>query len=103
MDLFSEKYGFESNDLDSVTKELARILDMTPEPHFYEGYGGDYTAFGDIYEPGGHLLLYPNHHEEVDGPTTHEGDFVELGLILLIEQRNEHIDYEPKTPTDGNV
>ena len=96
MDLFTETYGFESDDLDAVTKELARVLKMTPETHFYEGYGGDYTSFGDRYKPGGDISLYPNHHAEVDGPTTHEEDFPEMGLILLIQQRKQYVSYEPK-------
>jgi len=96
MDMFTEKYGFESDDLDAVTKELARVLGMAAKLHFYEGYGGDYTVFGERGKPGGHMSLYPNNHAEVDGPTTHEEDFPELGLILLIQQQGQYFDYGPK-------
>lgn len=96
MDLFTEKFGFESGDIDTVTEELARALDMKPDLRFYEGYGGDYTSFRDPDRPGAHMSLYLNNHMEVDGPTTHEEDHPELGLILLIEQEGDYVDYEPK-------
>ena len=96
MDLFTEKFGFESDNIDAVTEELARALYMKPERRFYEGYGGDYTLFRDQDKPNGDLVLYLNNHLDVDGPITHEESYPELGLILLIEQEGEYVDYEVK-------
>ena len=61
MNYFTGKFGFKSDDLSAVTAELSRVLNMPAEPHFYEGYGGDYSAFGEYDEPGGQLSLYRNH------------------------------------------
>ena len=89
MILYTEVFGFESDDLSAVTEELSRAIGMPPEPHFYEGFGGDYFAFGDADEPGGGLSLYHNHFHDGLEPDIQEEDFPELGLILLVEQRAE--------------
>lgn len=96
MVIFTDKYGFVSDDLDAVTEELARILDMIPEAHFNEGRGGDYWVFRENDTPDGRLVVYLNHSLDVDGPIIQEDDFLELGVILLIEQRDEYVDYELK-------
>jgi len=36
MDLFTDKFGFESEDLDAVTTELSRVLEMPSELRFNE-------------------------------------------------------------------
>ncbi|MCG8545013.1 MAG: hypothetical protein MJE12_12480 [Alphaproteobacteria bacterium] len=95
MDFFTDKFGFKSDDLDAVTAELSRVLDMPVEPHFYEGFGGDYSAFGEHDELGGQLSLYRNRFHNGREREIHEEDFPELGLVLLIEQQGQHVDYVP--------
>ena len=41
-------------------------------------------------------MLYHNHTADITGQIIHEDDFPELGLILLIEQEGEYVDYESK-------
>ena len=96
MDYFTEKFGFESDDLGKVTDEISRILSMLPEHRFNDSYGGDISSFGKRGEPGGRLILYYNHSGDISGPYVHEEEFPELGLVLLVEQRNTYLDYEPR-------
>jgi hypothetical protein len=96
MDYFAEKFGFESDDLNKVTKEIARVLHMASQHKFSDSYGGDISSFGKRGEQGGRLILYYNHSGDISGPYIHEEDFPELGFILLIEQQNNYTDYEPK-------
>lgn len=96
---FTDKFGFESEDLDAVTTELSQVIEQPVEPHFYEGFGGDYSAFGNSDEPGGGLSLYHNHFHDGIEPDIQEEDFPELGLILLIEhvieRETDYVDYKP--------
>ena len=45
MDLFTEKFGFESEDLGGVTETLSDALNLKPEHRFSDGYGGDISSF----------------------------------------------------------
>lgn len=96
MNFFTDRYGFESDDLDSVTEELASALKMMPEHRFNDALGGDISSFGRRGARGGRLILYRNYTADITGPIIHEEDFPELGLILLIEQRDQYVDYDQK-------
>jgi len=96
MNIFFDKYGFESGDLNAVTTALSQVLKLTAEVKFNDSYGSDISSFGKRDGMGGRLVLYHNHTADITGPIVHEDDFPELGLILRIEQRDKHIDYEPK-------
>lgn len=96
-DLFSDKYAFESDDLDAVTAEMERVLGMEHASAFYVGFGGVYSVFGAFGAPGGRLRLTVNHDEDEYGhPRVMEEGFPEMGLILLIEQEETYVDYGPK-------
>lgn len=95
MDYFTDKFGFESDDIEAVTGELARATKLKAEPHSYEGFGGDYSAFGNSNDHGGQLSLYTNRFHDGIEPDIHEENFPELGLVLLIEQQGEYVDYKP--------
>jgi hypothetical protein len=92
MDIFFDKYGFESDNFDAVTKALSQVLKLTAEVKFNDSYGGDISSFGKRDAMGGRLVLYHNHTADITGPIVHEDDFPELGLILRIEQRDKHIE-----------
>jgi hypothetical protein len=93
---FTEKFGFEADEFDAVTNELKRVLNMLPEHRFNDSYGGDISLFEIDKMPDGHLILYHNHSGDASGPYVNEEDFPELGLVLLIEQQGEYVDYEPR-------
>lgn len=95
MDYFTEEFGFESDDLELVAEELARVLNMRPEHRFSDSFGGDISSFGKRGAPGGRLILYYNHSRDTSGPYVNEGNFPEFGLILNIEQEGDYVDYEP--------
>jgi hypothetical protein len=95
MEMFTDKFGFENDDLNAVTAELSQVLDMPVELRFNDAYGGDFIAFGHSGEHGGRLKLYSNHIIYGGESDILEEKFPELGLVLLIEQRNNYVDYEP--------
>ena len=95
MDLFTDLYGFEGDDLDAAGDELERVLGMRKRTRNSDNYGGDYFSFGSRYDPGGILTIYTNHFTVTNDEYIQEDDFPELGLILLIEQRDEYVDHGP--------
>jgi hypothetical protein len=95
MKIFTDKFGFESDDLEAVTAEVSRATKLEAVPHHYEGRGGDYSAFGMLDSSDGKLSLYVNHfHDEIES-VIQEKDFPEMGMILKVEQRDNYVDYEP--------
>jgi hypothetical protein len=95
MKLFTDKFGFESDDLEAVTTEVSRVTKLEAEPRYYEGRGGDYSAFGKLDSSDGKLSLYVNHFHDETELVIQEKDFPEMGIILKVELRNNYVDYEP--------
>jgi hypothetical protein len=86
-----------------VTEELEKALSMKAERRFNDSFGGDISSFGKGEAPGGRLILYHNHSGDISGSYIHQKNFLELGLILSIEQEGDYVDYEPKLRRMDNV
>lgn len=92
----TEYYGFESEDLDALTEELTRVLEMTPRLSRSDALGSDLTAFGDEEKPGGSLRLYHNHTHDGVEPIVQRRAHPKMGSILRIVQIGSYVDYAPK-------
>ena len=97
MIFYTEVFGIKSEDLDAVTEEVAAALGTEPDLRYGEGRGGDYSAFRPT--EGGRLILQNNFvgfDEWDESEDWAEKDYKEFALIILVEQHESYLDYEPK-------
>lgn len=96
MIFYTDKFGFESDDMEGVTEELGQALGMEAELRWNDSLGGEISAFGERGEKGGRLVLYFNFFHDGIEPELQEEGYPEMELILLVEQQGAYVDYEPK-------
>jgi len=92
MIIHTEIYGFGSEDLDVLTAELTRVLEIIPRLGRSDAYGSDLSIFGDFGKPGGRLELFLYHTVDINYQTydgferiVHEDEYPEMGSILSIQ------------------
>lgn len=96
MIIYTDKFGFESDDMEGVTEELSQVLEIEPDLRWNDSLGGEISVFGEYDQPGGDLTLYFNFFHDGIEPELQENAYPEMELILLVEQEDSYVDYEPK-------